>query len=195
MKRRQKIGLLGGTFDPVHQGHLALAKAALKQLELDLVYLVLSPRSPFKLDHNLTPVQLRAAMLKLALKDQEKIQLGEWEINRPGPSYSVTTLSTYKKMNPTHDLFLILGSDALASFSKWKSHNHILRLATLVVGRRPGTSLEMSGVIGQIFFLKGMFPEISSSRIRQDLATHKKPQGLPVTVERFIRAHQLYGKK
>lgn len=191
-KSANRIGVLGGTFDPVHLGHVALATAALKQLSLDRVYLLLSPRSPFKLDQVITPVIERSQMLALALKGEKNILMGDWELAHPGPSYTVTTLARHKKRHPSDELFLILGSDALASFRSWKDPDRILKLASLVVGRRPGTDIKMSDVEGQIIFLRGLFPEISSTRIRKEARKAGAIKGVSPAVAQYIRKNHLY---
>ena len=192
VKSGSKIGILGGTFDPVHDGHLALARAARDQLKLDRVYMVLSPLSPFKLDKEITPVAERLAMLGLALEKEKDILIGEWELRRKGPSYTVNTLSDYKKNNPKHDLYLILGSDAMAGLDKWKSPQRILTLATVVVGRRPGMPLKVSNLEGRMFFLRGTFPPVSSTEIRRNIAKFPKAPGVPAAVAQFIRTNHLY---
>ncbi len=188
-----RIGFLGGTFDPVHYGHLQLAKAALDQLNLDHVYFVLSPLSPFKKAKKITAVSERLDMLRLAIDRHDEFKIGEWELKRRGPSYTVTTLADYKKDHPKHQLFLIVGSDNLSRFNEWKDHDKILKLSTLVVGRRPGMPLEISNVDGQMMFLKGVFPLISSTEIRTMFSKGQEPSGLPLSVKRYVRKNHLYG--
>ncbi len=191
-KSASKIGILGGTFDPIHNGHIALARAALEQLKLDRVYMVLSPHSPFKTDKDLTPVAQRLEMLTLAIQGMEKIFIGDWELNRRGPSYTVKTLSDYKKANPGHDLYLILGSDALENFHKWKSPEKIMKFASLVIGRRPGMPLKVSNLEGRMFFLRGEFPEVSSTAIRYGVAKGRRPEGVAAAVAKVIKHLRLY---
>src|SRR3954467_7566966 len=115
-----RVGLLGGTFDPLHYGHLGLADAARRQLKLDRIYLVLSPRSPFKVNRRLTPAVQRKRAVQAALGGRKGFSLGTWELNRKGPSYTVTTLRTLRRAHPRWDLYLILGSDTYRGFSRWK---------------------------------------------------------------------------
>jgi nicotinate-nucleotide adenylyltransferase len=189
--RARRIGVLGGTFDPVHNGHLALAQAALRQLKLDTVYFLLSPRSPFKLRQKITPAPLRLAMLRRALVGRRGFRVATWELNRRGPSYMVTTLSRRKKSHPREEIFLILGSDAFAGFERWKNPRKILDLATVVVGRRPGANLPKR--IPGATVLNGTFPLISSTDLRAEFALAKPGKTLlPAAVRSFIFRRKLY---
>lgn len=184
-----RIGLFGGSFDPVHSAHLKLASAALTQLKLDRMYFVLSPRSPFKKGKPQTPASLRAKMLKLALRNSKKMRVALWEMRRQGPSYTIDTLRWYKQKHPRHDLFFILGSDAYAGLSHWKNPVGIRRLCTLVVGRRPGTKRIKAGAI----ILKGTFPPVSSTAIRHQIAEGKPAKRkVPPTVLKLIQQRNLY---
>jgi nicotinate-nucleotide adenylyltransferase len=130
-----KIGIFGGTFDPVHVGHLAIALAALESAHLDRVVFVPARRSPLKDRGPLAPADDRLAMLDAATKDESRFVVSRLELEREGPSYTVDTLEALKSEG---DLFLILGSDALADIERWRSPDRIRSLATILVARRPG---------------------------------------------------------
>lgn len=130
-----KIGVFGGTFDPVHVGHLAIAQAALDTAGLDRVVFVPARRSPLKDREPAASAADRLAMLVLATKDEPRFSVSRVELDREGPSYTVDTLEA---LRPTGDLFLILGSDALADLAKWRSPERIRELAKILVARRPG---------------------------------------------------------
>jgi len=130
-----KIGVFGGTFDPVHVGHLAIAQAALEAAGLDRVVFVLARRSPLKDQGPVASEADRLAMLVLATKDEPRFSVSCVELDREGPSYTVDTLEA---LQPTGDLVLILGSDALADLPRWRSPERIRELATILVARRPG---------------------------------------------------------
>jgi nicotinate-nucleotide adenylyltransferase len=191
-----RIGLLGGTFDPVHKGHLKLAKESRRQFHLSRVYMVLSPRSPFKIKAPLSSVPDRLRMLTLALRGQSSLKPGTWELKETGPSYTVRTLEKLKKLRPHDEFFLIMGSDAWQGFARWKNPNKILRLATLLVGRRPGAgAVKISPKYkDQVRALKGVFPDVSSSSIRSHRGWESAQKMVPPAVRRYIRQHGLYGK-
>jgi nicotinate-nucleotide adenylyltransferase len=186
-----RVGILGGSFDPVHNGHIALARAALRQLKLDRVYFLLSPRSPFKLNQPLSPISARLEMVRAAVRTNKKFRVGRWELKRPGPSYTADTLDRYHKSHPRHSLFLLMGSDVLQGFLEWKKPNLILRLATLAVARRPGATLP--ACMPAVAILRGIFPSVSSSNLR-NLFASKRPSKAPVppAVRAVILRRKLY---
>jgi nicotinate-nucleotide adenylyltransferase len=130
-----RIGVFGGTFDPVHVGHLAIAQAALDTADLDRVVFVPARRSPLKEHGPAAGEEDRLAMLEAAVKGEPRFSVSRSELDRPEPSYTVDTLEDLKSEG---DLFLILGSDALADLPKWRSPDRIRALAKLLVARRPG---------------------------------------------------------
>lgn len=195
-----KVGLFGGSFDPIHRGHLALANAALKQHRLDRVYFVLSRQSPLK-EKSSTPVQDRLAMLRLAIRRYNRFFPATWELQRGGPSYTIQTLRDYRKHHPTHDVYWIMGSDSLKEFYHWREPHQILKIAQLIVGRRPGAMKSFGPEIinfdiGRIALLKGAFPDISSTEIRRSLSRGRKAWSLiPSPVRSYILKRKLYGVK
>jgi nicotinate-nucleotide adenylyltransferase len=131
----KKVGVFGGTFDPVHVGHLAIALAALESADLDRVTFVPARRSPLKDRAPLAAAEDRLAMLQAATKDEPRFTVSPVELERDGPSYTVDTLEA---LQGEGDLYLILGSDALADIARWRSPDRIRALATILVARRPG---------------------------------------------------------
>ncbi|MDP9246125.1 MAG: nicotinate-nucleotide adenylyltransferase [Chloroflexota bacterium] len=130
-----RIGVFGGTFDPVHVGHLAIAHAALESLPLDRVLFVPARRSPLKERGPVATEADRLAMLELAVAGEPRFAVSRAELDREGPSYTVDTL---QGLAGADALFLILGSDAIADLPRWKDPERIAELATLVVADRPG---------------------------------------------------------
>ena len=130
-----RLGVFGGTFDPVHVGHLAIARAALEAVPLDRVLFVPARRSPLKERGPFASEADRLAMLETAIADEPRFSLSHAELEREGPSYTVETL---ERLAGDDELFLILGSDALADFPRWKDPERIARLVTLLVADRPG---------------------------------------------------------
>lgn len=168
-----RIGILGGTFDPVHGGHLALARAAIRRLRLDRVLFVPARLSPLK-EACPTPAKHRLAMLRLALKGMKRARIETLELRRPGRSYTVNTLQVLKRKYPDAELFLILGKDAARDLRRWKDPAGIRCLATVSVFPRPG-----------------LHPA-SATRIRRELGVGKRPSGCPRTVVEYVLRHRLY---
>jgi len=130
-----RIGVYGGTFDPIHVGHLAIARAALDGAKLDRVLFVPARRSPLKESGPVASADDRLAMLEAAVRDEPRFAISRVELEREGPSYTVDTLDALAKDG---ELYLILGSDALSELSRWKSPDRVRKLAKILVARRPG---------------------------------------------------------
>lgn len=130
-----RIGVFGGTFDPVHVGHLAIALAALESVPLDRVLFVPARRSPLKDRDPLASVADRVAMLEAGIASEPRFTLSRVELERDGVSYTVDTLEALRSQG---ELFLILGSDALADLARWRTPDRIRELATILVAGRPG---------------------------------------------------------
>jgi nicotinate-nucleotide adenylyltransferase len=133
-----RLGVLGGTFDPVHIGHLLLAEASREGADLDRVVFVPAGFQWRKAGREITPGGQRCEMVRLAIEDNSAFSLSTLEIEREGPSYSEVTLAALAAENPGAELFFILGADALADLPNWHAPQRILDLATLVVASRPG---------------------------------------------------------
>jgi nicotinate-nucleotide adenylyltransferase len=132
---KPRVGVFGGTFDPVHVGHLAIALAALESIPLDRVLFVPARRSPLKERDPLASVADRVTMLEGAIVGEPRFRLSRVELERDGVSYTVDTLEALRSEG---ELFLILGSDALADLARWRAPERIRELATILVAARPG---------------------------------------------------------
>jgi nicotinate-nucleotide adenylyltransferase len=132
---KARVGVFGGTFDPVHVGHLAIALAALESVPLDRVLFVPARRSPLKDRDPIASVADRVAMLQAAIAGEPRFALSRVELDRDGVSYTVDTLEALRSEG---ELFLILGSDALADLARWRAPGRIRELATILVAARPG---------------------------------------------------------
>jgi nicotinate-nucleotide adenylyltransferase len=137
-KKPRRLGILGGSFDPVHNGHLGLAKSILTMLSLDSVLFVPVCISPHKLEQTLADPQHRLAMLQLATRSEPAFAVTDLEIRTGGISYTVDTLERLHTLHPESELFLILGWDAFREFNAWKNPEKILELCHVVVATRPG---------------------------------------------------------
>ena len=136
-----RLGVFGGTFDPVHFGHLLLAEQCREQGRLDEVWFVPAPRPPQKPEHALTRFEQRVEMLALAIAGQPAFRIDELEKQRTGPSYTVDTLAELQRRHPSDELFLLVGSDTLADLPSWYEPQRVVQLASLLVMRRPNNEV------------------------------------------------------
>src|SRR5918992_723080 len=141
------IGLLGGSFDPVHHGHLIVGQVAAEKLRLDELRFVPAREQPFKRGQHRTSAEQRAAMLSLAVAGTPGFAVELSELERPGPSYTVDTLRALRKREPAADFILLLGADAAADLPAWREADQIPRLARVVVFARPGSSVPDSPLV------------------------------------------------
>jgi len=183
-----RLGIFGGTFDPVHVGHLAIARAALEAVPLDRVLFVPARRSPLKERGPFASEADRLAMLETAIADEPRFSLSRAELEREGPSYSVETI---ERLAGEDELFLILGSDALADFTRWKDPERIAQLATLLVADRPGAPIPASDAPVRMFDAPRL--DISSRELRARAARGRSLRYLvPEAAWLHIEARGLY---
>jgi nicotinate-nucleotide adenylyltransferase len=198
-----RIGIFGGTFDPIHQGHLIIADHAREQARLDQVWFVPSARPPHKLDKPMTPFERRVDMLQLAIAGQTNFRVETIEKDRPGPSFTADTLSDLRNAHPGNDWFLILGADCLPDLAKWYEPSRIVEQAVLLVAARPGwtvwTTKQLALSLGiseeKIRLEPVLIPlvEISSRDLRRRAAEGRSLSFmLPRAVEVFIREKRVY---
>ena len=199
-----RLGIFGGSFDPVHRGHLLLADCCAVQAALDQIWFVPTAQQPLKPDGPTATDAHRLAMLQLACADQPKFEVSSLEIDRGGISYTVDTLKAIRAEQPDAELFFLLGADSLADFPVWHRPTDICRLATLLVVRRAGTQepdfdvlrpLVSPQHLDQIRNQQIQMPPtpISSSAIRQQIATQGNWQDcVTPEVAHYIRQHALY---
>jgi nicotinate-nucleotide adenylyltransferase len=192
---RAGTGVLGGTFDPPHFGHLAVASAVRDALSLDEVLLVVANDPWQKVGRrDLSPAQDRLAMVRAAVEGLPGVQASAIEIERGGPSYMVETLGELKQQAPERPLFLILGADAAALLDTWVRHEELPDLATLVIVDRPGygTSGEPAG--WHVIHVTGPESPVSSSSVRETIASGGAVENfVPGQVLLQIRQRGLYG--
>jgi nicotinate-nucleotide adenylyltransferase len=181
-----RVGVFGGSFDPVHVGHLAIANAALEELALDRVLFVPARRSPLKEEGPVAPAEDRLAMLEAATKDEPRFGLSTVELEREGPSYTVDTLASLRGQG---ELYLILGGDAYADLERWRDPERVRSLATIVVAARPGAPNAPRGVR----VLDTPLMDISSRVLRARAARGRSLRYLvPEAALRYIEEHRLY---
>lgn len=190
-----KIGILGGTFDPVHRGHLLLAQAAKEQAQLDKVLFVPAFIPPHKTERrDMAPAPYRFRMVEIAIRNHPDFEISDAEFCRPDISYTVDTLRELKKKYESDELFLILGSDAAAEISKWREPEEIRKRAGLLVAGRPGRDIQVPEKFRAQHLRMEPCP-ISSSSLRKQLEQGRleNPEDLPEGVEEFVRKKKLYG--
>jgi len=198
----KKIGVLGGSFDPVHLGHLSLAKDALVQGALDQVVFMPVHRQPFKLDARLSSDKDRLAMLREAIKEEPGLNVSDWEIHNMGVSYTYLTLRALKEQNKDAEIYFITGTDTFLKINIWKNASELLAENNFIVGHRPG--YREQELIERVDELKQKYGvdiqvinntrlDISATEIRKIIAgggtiSHLVPPG----VERYIKTNGLY---
>jgi nicotinate-nucleotide adenylyltransferase len=188
-----RLGILGGSFDPVHLGHLALAEAARDRLGLDRVLLVVAAGQPLKPAGPAASAEDRYAMVRLAVRGRRGLEASDLELRRPAPSYTADTLRELRRSHPAPaDLLLLLGADALRDFPRWREVDAIRGLARVVACPRPGAVAPPGG----FEVLAADTPEVSSTEVRRRTAAGEPLAGLvPEDVEAYIRERRLYGAR
>ena len=146
-EKQQRIGLFGGTFDPIHIGHLFLAEAARDKFSLERVLFLPNPAPYHRAKSRITPLEDRVNMTKLAIEDNEYFEFSDFEIRLPGDSYTSKTLEYFHEKYPDAKLFFIMGGDSLFSIEYWKEPEKIFSLAAILSGKREGQQHGASGIL------------------------------------------------
>lgn len=191
-----KVGIIGGTFDPVHLGHLICADFVRNNKKLDKIIFLPAAVPPHKTDKKISQNKYRLAMLRLALKDNPYFEISEYEIRKGGISYTIDTIQ-HLKQNSSDDVeyFLIIGADNLLDLENWKKPDTLLREVQVLVLRRPGIDLTAAeqGFIQRVTFIDSPVIEISSSDIRRRIKEHTLIKYLvPKNVEKYIYKKGMY---
>jgi nicotinate-nucleotide adenylyltransferase len=188
-----RIGIFGGTFDPPHRGHLAIAKQAMKQLSLQTVYFIPACTPPHKQCNTIIKANQRYRMLQLAVAGQKGYKISKIEMRRRGISYTIDTLEAFKDKFPKSKLVLIIGADNLSQFYAWRSPEKILKIASLAVYKRKGFNRVFLSKKIPFIRLSGKSYPISSTDIRKRLAKGSTISGLLTKpVFDYIDHHSLY---
>jgi nicotinate-nucleotide adenylyltransferase len=188
-RETMKLGIFGGTFNPIHTGHLLLAETARETLALDRVLFVPANLPPHKRSADLLDGAVRFKLVQLAIRDHPAFAASDIELRRPGPSYSIETVRALRRRFPSARLFLIIGQDLLTF--RWVGWEDLKRLCTVVVARRP-ESRAGHGQSG-LRWLTMPLLDIASSDIRARIRGGRSIRYLvPAPVERHIKAHRLY---
>ena len=193
----RKIGVFGGTFDPVHVGHLIAAEEARASLSLDEVVFVPAGRPWFKEGRPLTGAGHRLAMVELAVAGHAHFRVWDVEVRRPGPSYTVDTLEELRtELGEAAELYLIVGTDVLSELSRWQRPERVVEMATIVGMRRAGAEElgpEQMEAPSRPLIVDGPRIEVSGADLRRRVAEGRPIRYMvPEAVERYIREHRLY---
>jgi len=200
MSETTRVGILGGTFDPIHCGHLEAAVASRTALSLDRVLLLPSRTPPHRAEEPRTSVYHRFAMTVLAASGYEGMLASDLELRRDGPSYTALTLEALQREGwSASQLFFIIGADAFAEIATWYDYPRLLDLASFAVVSRPGARLPNSPArtgpasATSVVYVDARTPDVSSTQIRQRVAVGQSIDGLvPGSVAEHIRRHHLY---
>ncbi len=192
--RKKQVGLFFGSFNPIHLGHIQLADYIYSHSNLDEIWYVVSPRNPLKKTTELIDEKLRLEMINLCIADKKHLKASDIEFTLPKPSYTINTLNILSKQYPEIDFTLLMGSDNLLIFDKWKDYNAILERYTILAYPRKGYEVPKIRKFPTIEILKeAPFFEISSTEIRQLLSAKKDvSMWLHPLVMDFIKKKKLY---
>ena len=196
-----RIGILGGTFDPIHDGHLMIAESARECLRLDKVIFIPAGHPWLKSDRPVTSAAHRLAMAELAVRDNPRFETSAIEIVRPGPTYTVETLVELRhRMGDRAELHLILGMDSVRELGRWHRPDRIFEMCVVVAVSRPcvpDVSIQdieraFPSSKGRIRIVRGPMVNTSATDIRSRAGGHEALRGVPDSVRDYIREHALY---
>jgi nicotinate-nucleotide adenylyltransferase len=199
-----RLGILGGCFNPIHAGHIHVAREAMRLLALEKVLFVVAAAPPHKPAHGLAPFSDRLQMVRLALEKHEAFEASDIEAERNGPSYTVDTLRELRRLHPDAELYFIIGADTIRELPTWREPGEVLRLAQIAVMFRTGFPFDDIGLLKKIAdnktieqIRKNTFAtepvNVSSTEIRKRVSAGKEITALvPAAVAQYIRKHGIY---
>ena len=189
----QKIGLFGGSFDPVHLGHLLVAQAAREELGLDRLFFIPAAQSPFKPGSKTAPNADRLRLLRLALSGKTWCEIDEQELQRGGVSYTIETVRDYSRRFAGARLFCLIGGDHVQKLTSWREADELARLTEFVVVPRPGETEPSFPKLFRGHILKGFPLAVSSSQIRERIKARQPIDHLvPAAVAEALRISSIY---
>jgi nicotinate-nucleotide adenylyltransferase len=197
MKCNLRIGLFGGSFDPVHTGHIGLAKAARDEFKLDKVVFIPAKHPPHKLKKHLAPAGIRLKMLAAAVKPYKDFAVSRYELRRKPPTYTFQTAAYFKRLYPGSKLFFIIGMDSLAELKTWKKIGSLTKQLLFLTGKRKGAKATGQGPVdSSVRILKSRLPAVSSTQIRRLVSEGKPIKGLvPPGIEKILLDSRIYSEK
>lgn len=201
-----KIGIMGGTFDPVHSGHLLLGKQAYLEYNLDFVWFMPSGQPPHKKNRHVTDSFHRCAMVRLSVEEEPAFMFSDFEVSRKGSTYTAQTLSLLKEAYPQHCFYYIIGADSLYEIESWYQPEQVLTSVPFLVANREYSEIHLP-LNSQIQYLTDRYGadihllhckemDISSKEIRQAVRDGKSIENcVPAAVREYINSHYLYHKE
>jgi len=196
-----RVGILGGTFDPPHIGHLVLAAEAQSQLELDRILWVLTPFPPHKAGQEITPIEHRLDMLLAMITDNPGFELSRVDLDRPPPHYALDTVRLLTSSHLRDEMIYLMGGDSLRDLPTWhRPRDFVMACEAIGVMRRPGDEIDLDaletiipGLTKKVRYIQAPLIDISSSMIRQRIASGQSYRYfLPPEIYQYIRRYRLY---
>ena len=186
------IGIFGGSFNPVHNGHIMLAQYLAQHSHLDEVWLTLSPQNPLKISNSLLDDNHRLAMLNLAIERYPLLKVCDIELEMPRPSYTINTLDELSRRYPNYRFNVVIGGDNWNIIDRWKDYQRIINEYGVVIYPRPGYELSSTNY-SNVVVVDAPLADISSTEIREAFANGKEARHLiPQKVAEYIIKHDLY---
>jgi len=183
-----QIAIFSGSFNPIHNGHLAIAREVLLQGAADELWFLVSPQNPLKKEVNLLPEADRLTMVKIAIENEPGMKVSDFEFHLPRPTYTIHTLESLRTNYPQYDFKLLIGSDNLAIFDKWFEFQRIIDEFGLIVYPRPGFNPEILRKFQNTTFISAPLIDLSATAIREKLTKGESITGMvPEKVELFLR--------
>jgi nicotinate-nucleotide adenylyltransferase len=183
-----EIAIYSGSFNPIHNGHLAVARAVLEKGGVDELWFLVSPQNPLKKSADLWPENKRLEMVKLAIEDEPKMKASDFEFHLPRPHYTINTLKRLQADFPQHQFVLLLGGDNLTIMHRWYKFDEIVEQFGLIVYPRPGYSIEGFQNKPNVQIIEAPLLDISATEIRKKILNHESIEGLvPFKVADYIK--------
>jgi len=170
---KKRTGIFGGSFNPIHIGHLALANYLCEYSDLDELWFMVSPQNPLKISSDMLEDTKRLSLVNIAIEGYSKFRASDFEFTLPKPSYTINTLDALKTAYPDREFFLIIGADNWLSFHKWKDNERLIRENMIFIYPRPGITIDVESLPKNARLLDTPLIEVSSTFIRESIRSGK----------------------
>lgn len=193
MEKKLKTGIFGGSFNPIHIGHLALANFICENGYIDELWFLISPQNPFKQNEMLLADEIRLKLVKAAIEDYPHFIASDFEFTLPKPSYTINTLKSLSKTYPDRDFYLIIGADNWAAFNRWRSPEEIISNYHILIYPRLGYNIDTNSLPQNVKSINSPIIEVSSTFIRESIHKGKDVRYfLHPSVHKIIEKEKLY---